>query len=72
MTDRYHTKDGWSVQVVSLTGTPDHHDGTWLRVTYFGSFVADVKTPEELTRYFPLSELEPVEPSLAGLMHEPV
>jgi hypothetical protein len=62
---RYRTRDGWSVRVVSLTGTPDHHDGDWLRVTYLGSWVADVKTPEELARYFPLDELEP--DSLMGL-----
>jgi hypothetical protein len=59
MTDRYRTADGWSVEVVRLSGTPDHHDGDWLRVCYFGSYVADVRTPEELTRYFPLSDLEP-------------
>jgi hypothetical protein len=59
MADRYRTASGWSVEVVQLTGTPDRHDGTWLRVRYFGSFVADVRTPEELARYFPLSELEP-------------
>jgi hypothetical protein len=68
----YRTSDGWSVEVIQLSGTPDHHDGTWLRVCYFGSFVADVRTPEELARYFPLSELEPLEPSLTGLMSEPV
>ncbi len=65
MTDRYRTADGWSVEIVQLTGTPDHHDGTWLRVCYFGSYVADVRTPEELVRYFPLDELEP---SLTGRM----
>jgi hypothetical protein len=69
MADRCRTSSGWSVHIVTLTGTPDHHDGAWLRVTYFGSFVADVKTPEELARYFPLSDLEP--DSLADLMHEP-
>lgn len=66
---RYRTRDGWSVEIVSLTETPDHHDGKWMRVTYFGSWVADVRTPEELAHYFPLAELEPVEPgSLMGLM----
>lgn len=34
--------------------------------------ITDVRTPEELARYFALSELEPLEPSLTGLMHEPV
>ena len=59
MADRYCTPSGWSVEVVQLTGTPDHHDGTWLRVTYFGSYVADVRTPGELACYFPLADLEP-------------
>ena len=27
MTGRYRTRDGWSVEVVRLTCTPDHHDG---------------------------------------------
>lgn len=57
MADRYRTPTGWSVEVVRLSSTPDHHDGDWLRVCYFGFYVADVRTPEELARYFPLSEL---------------
>ena len=36
MADRYRTKDGWSVEIVQLTCTPDHHDGEWLRIRYFG------------------------------------
>jgi hypothetical protein len=36
MAERYRTADGWGVEVVPLTGTPDHHDGEWLRVSYFG------------------------------------
>jgi hypothetical protein len=55
---RYRTSDGWSVEVVSLTGTPDHHDGTWIRISYCGSWVTDVRTPEELARYIPLEDLE--------------
>jgi hypothetical protein len=39
MTERFRTADGWSVEVVRLTGTPDHHDGEWLRVNYFGFHV---------------------------------
>ncbi len=29
MADRYRTGDGWSVEVVRLTCTPDRHDGEW-------------------------------------------
>jgi hypothetical protein len=36
MGDRYHTGDGWTVEVVRLTGTPDRHDGEWIRIRYFG------------------------------------
>ena len=59
MTERYHTASGWSVEVVRRTATPDHHDGESLRVCQFGCYVADVRTPAELERYFPLTELEP-------------
>jgi hypothetical protein len=41
MADRYRTEDGWSVEVVWLTCTPDHHDGEWLRVRYCGYIVQD-------------------------------
>ena len=59
MTERYLTASGWSVEVVRRTATPDHHDGESLRVCQFGCYVADVRTPAELERYFPLAELEP-------------
>lgn len=35
----YCTQDGWSVEAVQLTGTPDHHDGTWLRIKHCGFYV---------------------------------
>jgi len=46
------------VEVVCLTGTPDRHDGTWIRVTHYGSWVADVRSVAELERYFPVASLE--------------
>jgi len=49
---------GWAVQIVHLVATPDHHDGTWIRVTQYGSWVADVRSVAELERYFPLALLE--------------
>jgi hypothetical protein len=33
---RYRAPGGWTVQVVELTGTPDRHDGQWLRVCQYG------------------------------------
>jgi hypothetical protein len=47
------------VRVVTLVGTPDRRDGTWLRVTQFGAWTADVGSVAELERFFPLSDLEP-------------
>jgi hypothetical protein len=48
---------GWTVQVIELTGTPDHHDGQWIRVSQYGFWVADVRTITGLERWFPLAEL---------------
>lgn len=58
MTDRYRTASGWSVEPVSLTLTPDWHDGQWLRVRYLGYYVADCGSVAELERWIPLAELE--------------
>jgi len=57
MTDRWRTPDGWSVEAVRLSLTPDNHDGEWLRVRYFGLWVADVRQVAELAAWFPLGEL---------------
>jgi hypothetical protein len=59
MGDRYRTPDGWAVEVVGLTATPDRNDGERLKVTYYGFFVAVVRTVGELEQWFALSELEP-------------
>ena len=55
---RYRTADGWSVEVVRLSGTPDKHDGEWIRVRQFGWFVADVRSIACLERYVALAELQ--------------
>jgi hypothetical protein len=39
MPDRYRAPGGWRVQIVRLECTPDHRDGTWIRVTQYGSHV---------------------------------
>ena len=59
MGDRYRTPDGWAVEVVGLSATPDRNDGERLKVTYYGFFVAVVRTVAELEQWFALSDLEP-------------
>jgi hypothetical protein len=59
MGGRYRAPGGWTVDVVHLSGTPDHRDGEWLRVSLHGFHVANVRTPAELEQWFPLAELEP-------------
>ena len=39
MGDRYRTADGWAVEVVELSATPDRNDSERLKVTYCGFFV---------------------------------
>jgi hypothetical protein len=58
MVDRYRAPGGWSVQVIHLTATSDNRDGEWLRVSYCGVWVADVRSPGELEQWFPLASLE--------------
>lgn len=65
MADSYRAPGGWRVQVVTLEGTPDRRDGTWIRVTQYGVWTADVRTVAELEQFFPLGELEPDGPPLA-------
>jgi hypothetical protein len=59
MGDRYRTQDGWAVEVVGLCATPDRNDGERLKVTYYGFFVALVRTVAKLEQWFALSDLEP-------------
>jgi hypothetical protein len=58
MPDCYRAPGGWRVEVVRLEDTPDRHDGTWLRVTQFGWWTADLRSVVELERFFPLGELQ--------------
>jgi hypothetical protein len=36
---RYRTKSGWAFEIVQLTFTPNHRDGSWIRLTHHGFFV---------------------------------
>jgi hypothetical protein len=60
MVGRYRrTADGWSVETVRLSTTPDHHDGEWIRIRRFGFWIKDVRSVEELAELVPLADLEP-------------
>jgi hypothetical protein len=73
MPDRYRAPGGWTVKVVQLSLTPERRDGTWIQVRLHGFSITDVRSPQELDRYFPLAELEPVERgSLRALRSESV
>src|SRR5579864_3336020 len=73
MAVHYRTSDGcWSVEVVRLTGTPNKHDGEWIRVRNFGFFVADVRTVTELQSYGRAEAASQVPPDLAGAMRPTV
>lgn len=52
--DRWRTLDGWPVQVVRLTCTPDRHDDTWLRVRFCGYWPLELV---KLARWFAITEL---------------
>jgi hypothetical protein len=58
MPDRYRAPGGWRVQIACLEGTPDHRDGTWIRVTQYGFWTADIRSVAELEQWFPLHSLE--------------
>lgn len=48
MVDRYRrAPGGWCVELIHLTATSGNRDGEWLRVSYRGLWVADVRTPAE-------------------------
>jgi hypothetical protein len=71
MPDRYRAPGGWTVEVITLSGTPDKRDGQWLRVALHGVHVADVRSVAELTQWFPLAELEDDALSLARPLSSP-
>ena len=55
---KWRTRDGqFTVEVIKLTGTSRNRDGEWLRVKQHGSHLADVRSVEELARYFDLADL---------------
>src|SRR5260221_10947799 len=58
MADRYRTGDGWSVEVVRLTCTPDRHDGEWLRIRHLGYDIRDTRNIAVLEQYVSLADLE--------------
>jgi hypothetical protein len=66
MGDRYRTADGWAVEVIGLSDTPDRNDGERLKVTYCGFFVALVRTVAELEQWFSPADLEPETLALAA------
>jgi hypothetical protein len=66
MADRWRAPGGWTVEVVHLSVTSDKRDGEWLRVSYCGWWVADVRTVAELEQWFPVADLEPDELVLAA------
>ena len=65
MADRYRTPSGYTVEAITLSGTPDHRDGEWLRVSFHG-FHVDVRSAGGLVRWFPLAEFEDDALSLAA------
>ena len=68
MTGRWRTRDGcYSVEAVTLTATPNHHDGTRLRVRHFGYWVADVASVDELAQLVPVEALEEQPPATGSV-----
>jgi hypothetical protein len=48
MPDLYRAPGGWHVSIVTLTCTPDRHDGSWIRISRYGTWVADIRSIAEL------------------------
>ena len=55
MADRYHSPDGWTVEVVELDA------GDRLRIRHHGFQVADVANADDLARWIPAAELAQLE-----------
>jgi hypothetical protein len=55
---RYRTADGWSVEVVRLSGTPDRHDGESFRVSHHGFWVGYARSLAELEKWVDVTDLE--------------
>jgi hypothetical protein len=58
MGDRWCTADGWGVEVVQMTATPDRHDGESFRVSYRGFHVGYARSVLELERWIELADLQ--------------
>jgi hypothetical protein len=58
MTDRWCTRDGWSVEVIQVTATPDLHDGESFRVCHHGYHVGYARSIVELEQWIDLADLE--------------
>jgi len=58
MSDRWRTSDGWAVEVIHMTATPDGHDGESFRVTHHGYWIGYARTVPELERWIELTDLE--------------
>ena len=58
MSDRWCTRDGWGVEVIHMTATPDGHDGESFRVTHHGCWIGYARSVPELERWIELADLE--------------
>lgn len=58
MGDRYRAGDGWAVEAIRMTVTPDRHVGESLRVSQHGFHVGYARSIRELERWVDLAELE--------------
>ena len=50
MSDRWCTADGWGVEVIQITATPDRHDGESFRISYCGYHIGYGRSVPELER----------------------
>ena len=58
MSDRWCTRDGWAVEVIHMTATPDGHDGESFRITHHGYWIGYARSVPELERWIDLADLE--------------
>ena len=66
MSESWRAPGGWRVTIVHLQNTPDKSDGPRYRITQYGAFTADVRSPAEVARFVPLELLEEDEGLLAA------
>jgi hypothetical protein len=58
MADRWCTTDGWAVEIIEMSATPDRHDGESFRVSHHGFHVGCARSVRELEQRPVLAELE--------------